>query len=136
MRITDLVKLVSGVLAVVFILIFGGVWIYRYNHSISWTTAQEIVQNYGIQHRLFKLPLHSMSAQSHHRWNGPWLENYYFFETSDTTQNAEYPPKDLTNGILLPILEVTVSGESGKVVAQDVSQYLKASYPIHGFNNH
>ncbi|SHJ72399.1 hypothetical protein [Alicyclobacillus tolerans] len=136
MRINSSIELTAGVIIVAFVLMFGGVWIYRYNHSVSWTTAQTVVQNYGIEHRLFKLPILNMSSQVHHRWNGVWLENYYFFETSDTTANAEHPSKDFTNGKLPPILEVTVSGETGKVVAEDISQYLKVSYPIHGFKNH
>lgn len=130
------VKLIAGVLIAAFILVFGGFWTYRYDHSVSWETAQTIVQNYGVTHRLFNYPLLNFSSQAHYRWNGVWLENYYFFETSDTIQNAVHPPKDLTDGKLPPILELTVSGESGKVVAEDVSQYLKASYPIHGFSNH
>lgn len=121
MRIRNPFNLIAWILAIAVVLVFGSIWTYRYNHSVSWTTAQKVFQNYGVGHRLFELPIRGISSQVHHRWNGVWLENYYFFETSDTVQNAKSSSKGFTNGKLPPILELTVSGETGKVVAGDVT---------------
>lgn len=111
--------------------VFGSIWTYRYYHSTSWGVAEKAAIRYGVAYRLVKLPLRSFSMQAHHRWNGVWLEPYFFFET------PEYPsvPRS-SQGQLPPYLEITVSGETGRVVATDVSPVLKASYPIRGFDNH
>jgi hypothetical protein len=130
------VKLIASAIGIAGLVIFSGIWIYRYNHSASWMTAQKVGLTYGKNHLLFTIPPTSISSQNHYRWNGIWLENYYFFETTDTSANLKKPPTDLSQGRMLPILELTVSGETGKVVAEDVSQRLKASYPIYGFHHH
>lgn len=111
--------------------VFGSVWTYRYYHSTSWGTAQRVALRYGVEHRLLKLPIQSLSTQARHRWHGVWLEPYFFFETPGSQVLHRSP-----HGQLPPFLEITVSGETGTVVATDVSPRLKASYPIQGFDNH
>ena len=113
------------------LVVFGSVWTYRYYHSTSWGSAQRVALRYGAEHRLLELPIQSLSTQAHHRWHGVWLEPYFFFETPGSL----FLYRSL-HGQPPPFLEITVSGETGTVVATDVSTRLKASYPIQGFHNH
>ncbi|NMP24802.1 hypothetical protein [Sulfobacillus harzensis] len=130
MRIMD-APWVVRMLVLAALLVFGSIWTYRYYHSTSWGIAQRVALRYGIEHRLLKRPIQSLSTQAHHRWHGVWLEPYFFFETS----GSQFLYKS-SNGQIPPVLEITVSGETGTVVATDVSPRLKASYPIQGFDNH
>ena len=130
MRIMD-AQWVVRVFVLAVLAVFGSVWTYRYYHSTSWGTAQRVALRYGVEHRLLKLPIQSLSTQARHRWHGVWLEPYFFFETPGSQVLHRSP-----HGQLPPFLEITVSGETGTVVATDVSPRLKASYPIQGFDNH
>ena len=121
----------ARILVLAALVVFGSLWTYRYYHSTAWGVAEKVAIRYGVSSRLVKLPMQSVSMQAHHRWHGVWLEPYFFFETSDhqSIQRSSH-------GQAPPYLEITVSGETGRVVATDVSPVLKASYPIQGFHNH
>lgn len=121
----------AGLVGLAAILLFSGVWIDRYNSPVSWTRAQNVAIKYGVSRGLFTLPLRNISSQEHHRWRGVWLEPYYFFETGDTGLS-----QSSSSGVPPSFVELTVSGRTGTVVAQDVSPRLKPVYPIQGFNNH
>ncbi len=126
---TNSVRWIGRILVLVALVVFGSLWTYRYDHSTSWGAAEKVAIRYGVSYRLVKLPMQSVSMQAHHRWHGVWLEPYFFFETPQLVHGSS--PVQVP-----PYLEITVSGETGKVVATDVSPSLKASYPIHGFDNH
>lgn len=113
------------------LVVFTSIWTYRYDHSTSWGNAEHAAIRYGVDDRLVKWPLQSFSMQAHHRWHGVWLEPYFFFETPDYQSG-----QGSSQGQLPAYLEITVSGDTGTVVATDVSPSLKASYPIQGFGNH
>ena len=121
----------TRILVLVALVVFGSVWTYRYYHSTSWGAAEKAAIRYGVSYRLVKLPLQTVSMQSHHRWHGVWLEPYFFIETPEH-QSVGSP----SDGHIPPFLEITVSGETGAVVATDVSPRLQGSYPIQGFDNH
>lgn len=126
---TNSVRWSARILVLVALVVFGSLWTYRYDHSTSWEVAEKAAIRYGVSYRLVKLPMQSVSMQKHHRWHGVWLEPYFFLETpEDASVTSE--------GQIPPYLEITVSGETGKVVATDVSPSLKARYSIHGFDNH
>ena len=119
------------ILVLAVLMVYGSVWTNRYYHSISWGTAEKVALRYGMKQRWLNLPIQSLSTQAHHRWHGVWLEPYFFFETP-RNQFLHTP----SHGQFPPLLEITVSGETGTVVATDISPRLKARYPIQGFDNH
>lgn len=130
LRITH-VQWIARILVMATLVVFGSVWTYRYYHSTSWGAAEKAAIWYGVAFRLLKLPMQSFSMQKHHRWHGVWLEPYFFVETLEY-----HSVKKPSYGRPTPYLEITVSGETGAVVATDVSPRLKARYPIQGFDNH
>lgn len=128
---TNSVRWSARILVIVALVVFGSLWTYRYYHSTSWGAAEKAAIRYGVSYRLVKLPLQSFSMQKHYGWHGVWLEPYFFFETPEDTSVQRS-----SEGQVPPYLEITVSGETGKVVATDISPSLQASYPVHGFDNH
>lgn len=109
----------------------GGLWMYHYYHAVSWSAAQQVAVRYAVEHRLTSRQTQGFSAQEHRRWNGVWLEPYFFFETRATGSSEHSSP-----GQVPPFLEVTVRGATGTVVATDVSPNLEARYPTRGFDHH
>ncbi len=131
MKTTPRRNLTARILLLALLVPFGSVWLYHYYRSTSWGIAEKAAFRYATEHGLARRPILDFSTQAHHRWNGVWLEPYFFFETP-----ASGLVKPSSRGQVPPFLEVTVSGATGTVVATDISPRLKASYPIRGYRNH
>ena len=67
---TTHIRWMARILVLAALVVFGSVWTYRYYQSTSWGTAQKVALRYGVEHRLLKLPIQSLSTQAHHRWHG------------------------------------------------------------------
>lgn len=121
------IRRIRNIIALLIALIIVGVcltwWKLSRSATVGWNNADQIARAYAIEHHLVHVPIRNTSTQFHVRRSGLVWRPYYFVEFQ-----ATYGQSPL-------ILEITVDGRNGEVVATDLSQRLKSRYPITGFNN-
>jgi hypothetical protein len=123
----DLTKKRLGALVIALAIVVVWSWRLSPAPSISWAQAQSHAIAYGTRHHLFQEPLRGFSMQARTLWTGFRRRRYFFFETTSKVKSPGGTPE---------LIELTVDGVTGRVVAGSIAPRLLTVYPTHGFPRH